>query len=375
MSFKKTVTFSAKVSDYTDGTVSARVQAENSVLNQLVQFIMLNLPSLQQLEKIEIGDSAWSGYPLFDVNSSVPAQVSTYLSGTTFAQLSDVYILGKNKNNWCLSACVDQHVLSLAPVCSLEFQTALNATTARDLSIMIAQVRRHKNSVNRKNVAGAFDLCTFSTSGDDVELTIDFWKTSSTLVFALRGTNDFCFISAGGDVDSFGFSTSNTSTGRTVVFDFSEPMQAAAVTQTLSSVTYRSYDVCLGENYATSYDPFFWGNMSSGGQMLYNSVDAEYTLPIYMHTFVPKSEIYRSMRESRTNYVDLTGANYPRIDSDELYLRKNYIGNTRNIAPILAAYTPGTLYSRSVYSVNGKYYLCLQNGWSSYMIEVSDQGD
>lgn len=109
--------------------------------------------------------------------------------------------------------------------------------------------------------------------------------------------------------------------------------------------------------------------------MLYNSVDAEYTLPIYMHTFVPKSEIYRSMRESRTNYVDLTGANYPRIDSDELYLRKNYIGNTRNIAPILAAYTPGTLYSRSVYSVNGKYYLCLQNGWSSYMIEVSDQGD
>lgn len=375
MTFKKTVTFSAKVSDFTNGTVAARVQAENSVLNQLVQWIMLNLPSLQQLEKIEIGDSAWSGYPLFDVNSGVPSQVSTYLYGTTFAQLSDVYILGKNKNNWCLSACVDQHVLSLAPTCSLEFQNGLNATTARDLSIMIAQVRRHKNSVNRKNVAGAFDLCKFSTSGDDVELIIDFWKTSSTLVFALRGTNDFCFISAGGDVDSFGFSTSNTSNGQTVVFDFSEPMQAAAVTQTVTSVSYRGFDVCLGENYATSNDPFFWGNMSSGGAMTYNSTGVEYTFPIYMHTFVPKSQTYRSMRDTRINYVDLTGANYPRIDSDELYLRKIYIGNTRNIAPILLSYTPGTLYSRSVYSVNGKYYLCLQNGWSSYMIEVSDQGD
>ena len=375
MTFKKTVTFSAKVSDFTDGTVSARVQAENSVLNQLVQWILLNLPSLQQLEKIEIGDSAWSGYPLFDVNSSVPAQVSAYLTGGQYSQLSDVYILGKNKNNWCLSACVDQHVLSLAPTCSLEFQNALNATTARDLSIMIAQVRRHKNKKNRKDVAGALDLCTFTTSGDDVELTIDFWKTLSTLVFALRGTNDFCFISAGGDVDSFGFSTSDTSSGRNIAFDFSEPMQAAAVTQTLGSITYRSIDVCLRENYATSNDPFFWGNMSSSGTMTYISSGVEYSFPIYMHTFVPKSATDRSMRENRINYVDLTGANYPRIDSDELYLRKIYIGNTRNIAPILVSYTPGTLYSKSVYSVNGKYYLCLQNGWSSYMIEVSDQGD
>ena len=36
MSFKKTVTFTAKVSDYTDGTVSARVQAENNILSQFV---------------------------------------------------------------------------------------------------------------------------------------------------------------------------------------------------------------------------------------------------------------------------------------------------------------------------------------------------
>ena len=40
MSFKKTVTFTANVSDYTDGTVSARVQAENKILGDLVTFIL-----------------------------------------------------------------------------------------------------------------------------------------------------------------------------------------------------------------------------------------------------------------------------------------------------------------------------------------------
>lgn len=374
MTFKKTVTFSAKVSDFTDGTVAARVQAENSVLNQFVQWILLNLPSLQQLEKIEIGDSAWSGYPLFDVNSGVPVSVSSYLSGATFSQLSDVYILGKNKNNWCLSACVDQHVLSLAPICSLEFQNALNATTARDLSIMIAQIRRHRYIANRVDVGGSINLFSFATSGDDVEMTVDFWKTSTSLVFASRGNNDFCFISAVGDVDSFGYSLSGNY-GRTLVFDFSEPMQASDVTQTTASVSYRSANDCLHENYATSNDPFFWGNMSSSSNMTYSAANSGAYFPIYMHRLINVFDTSKSMLVDRIAYCDIVAANFPRIDSDELYLRKNYIGNTRNIAPILLSYTPGTLYSRSVYSVNGKYYLCLQNGWSSYMIEVGDQGD
>lgn len=374
MTFKKTVTFSAKVSDFTDGTVAARVQAENSVLNQFVQWILLNLPSLQQLEKIEIGDSAWSGYPLFDVNSGVPSGVSSYLSGMTYSQLSDVYILGKNKNNWCLSACVDQHVLSLAPTCSLEFQNALNATTARDLSIMIAQVRRHRYFANKVDVGGCINLFSFATSGDDVEMTVDFWKTSTSLVFASRGNNDFCFISAGGDVDSFGYSLSG-SYGRNIVFDFSEPMQASDVTQTATSVSYRSANDCLHENYATSNDPFFWGNMSSYSIMTYSQTSSGAYFPIYMHRLINVFDTSKSMLVDRIAYCDIAAANFPRIDSDELYLRKIYIGNTRNIAPILVSYTPGTLYSKSVYSVNGKYYLCLQNGWSSYMIEVSDQGD
>lgn len=373
MSFKKTMTFSAKVSDYTDGTVSARVQAENSVLNQLVQFIMLNLPSLQQLEKIEIGDSAWSGYPLFDVNSGVPSMVSGYLSGE-YSQLSDVYILGKDKNNWCLAVCVENHTLSFAPTCSLEFQNALNATTARDLSIMIAQIRKHRFTSARTNTGGALPLVDFATTGDNVELTIDFWKSSQNLIMSKHGVSDFVFISAG-DVDSFGFSTENTTSGRTVVFDFSEPMQAAPITQTLSSPTYRSNSSCLNENYATSSDPFFWGNMSTYSGMMYYQVSSQFIWPIACHRYINLYDIGQSMNNDRISYCDQVAANFPRIDSDELYLRKLYIGNTRNIAPISVAYTPGMLYTKSVYSVGNKYFLSLQNGWCTYMIEVVDQGE
>ena len=55
MSYKKTVTFTANVADFTDGTVTARVQAENSILNQLIAWILSNISGIQQLEKIEIG--------------------------------------------------------------------------------------------------------------------------------------------------------------------------------------------------------------------------------------------------------------------------------------------------------------------------------
>ena len=51
MSFKKTVTFTAKVSDYTDGTVSARVQAENNILSQFVAWLLSINTSISQLEK------------------------------------------------------------------------------------------------------------------------------------------------------------------------------------------------------------------------------------------------------------------------------------------------------------------------------------
>lgn len=376
MSFKKTVTFTAKVSDYTDGTVSARVQAENSIVNQLAAWLMLNMPTLQQLEKIEIGASNWSGWPFYAVNSSVPSSVSSYLNLSTdeWGQLTDVFILGKNKNNWTVALAADCHVLRFAPCCSVEFQTALNQSTARDLSIPIAQVRKHRASASRKSLAGAFDLFTFPTTGDDVTITLDYWKSADTLIFAVRGYSDFVFFSKG-DSDGFGYSTaSNTSSGKYMMFDLNEPMQANERTQTATSYSGESIENCLLENYGMSYDPMYWGVMNSYYNFAYNTAAYSAIPPIGSHALNYVNKLYKSMLTDRLAFWEID-AGFPRVDSDELYLKKVYHPNTRNTAPVKFAYTPGYLAAKSVYAVNGKYYLCLGNGWASYLIEVADQGE
>lgn len=375
MSFKKTVTFTAKVSDYTDGTVTARIQAENSIVNQIAAWLMVNMPTVQQLEKIEIGASNWSGWPFYAVNSSVPSQVSQYLSGADFEQLTDVFILGKNKSNWTVALAADGHVLRFAPCCSVEFQTALNQSTARDLSIPIAQVRTHRFNSNRKNLGGAIELFTFPTSGDEVTITLEYWKGADTLIFSVRGYSDFVFVSKGDSSDGFGYSTaSDTTSGKYMIFDLSEPMQANERSQTATAYNSAPITTCLLENYGMSYDPIFWGNMALSNGFAY-ALPYSYGMPtIGCHTLIEVKNIYRSMLTNRGAYWDIN-AGLPRVDSDELYLRKVYHPNTRNTAPVKFAYTPGYLVGKSVYGVNDHYYLCLGNGWASYMIEVEDQGE
>ena len=65
--------------------------------------------------------------------------------------------------------------------------------------------------------------------------------------------------------------------------------------------------------------------------------------------------------------------NLPRITTEQLYLRKMYIPNRQTASPIKLGYTPGNLYADNVYTVNDKNYLCLQDGWYSFFVEVEDQ--
>lgn len=376
MSFKKTVTFTAKVSDYTDGTVTARIQAENSIVNQIAAWLMVNMPTLQQLEKIEIGSSNWSAWPFYAVNSGVPFSVTSYLNLSTaeWGQLTDVFILGRNKNNWTAALAADCHVLRFAPCCSVEFQTTLNQSTARDLSIPIAQVRKHRNGNNRQALGGAIDLFTFPTTGDDVTIVLDYWKSADTLIFSVHGYSYFVFFSKG-ESDGFGYSTaSDTSYGKYMIFDLNEPMQANERTQTATGPDGASIETCLRENYGMSCDPIYWGNMSAYPNFAYTQASFYSIPPIGTHALIIVYKLYKSMLTDRLAFWEID-AGLPRIDSDELYLKKVYHQNTRNTAPVKFAYTPGYLAAKAVYGVNDKYYLCLGNGWASYLIEVADQGD
>lgn len=381
MSFKKTVTFTAKVSDYTDGTVTARVQAENNIVGQFVSWLLSNNTSIQQIEKVSIGDAKWSGYPLYAVQTGAPSVITTTVI-ESWSKLSDVYILGKNADNFCLAVSADGDVLSLAPCCSFAFQDALNAYSAKSISICLEQIRKLASSrqSTRTLQMGAIPLFTFNTSADEISMTLNYWKGSDSLVFGVQGDTAKVFFSFDSQDASWGWSFND---GKLNNYSFNEVIQASDETQTLTSNAVSSTAVCLSKGYATNTEPYWWGSMATVNSSVY-----------YGYQYIPSSTFMHRMNNptvgsSGSIAPDNFGVqmissstriccgvrleNLPRITTEQLYLRKMYIPNRQTASPIKLGYTPGNLYADAVYAVNDKNYLCLQDGWYSFFVEVEDQ--
>lgn len=390
MSYKKTVTFTAKVSDYTDGTVSARVQAENNILSQFVSWLLAQNTSIQQIEKIEIGDSHWSGYPMYAVNTSVPSAVSSCVSG--YELLSDVYMLGKNKNNFLMGLCVDGHILTIAPSCSFEYQDALNAYSSQPISIVMGQLRRLQSAKeNNRNGFGALNLYTFSTTDDELSMTLNYWKGSDSMVISVPGDLSRVFFSFGAVDASWGWLgkiQGYSSSSNICNYSFSEQMQADNTTQTLSSDAADSVSVCLSLGYPTNANPYYWGNMRASNIACYANLSSHNPVAVRMHRMCVSNNVLDTpANQSALEIMMVTDTsssarviccntlwNFPRVTTEQLYLRKMYIPNRVTASPVKLGYTVGNLYADAVYTVNDKHYLCLKDGWCSYFVEVSDQG-
>lgn len=376
MSYKKTVTFTANVADFTDGTVTARVQAENSILNQLIAWILSNISGIQQLEKIEIGSSKWSGYPLYNVSSEAPSTIP-YRVDSTWLLGSDCFILGKNKSNWTAGVMVDKHILKFSPTCSFEFQDWLNSVESKPLSIILSQLRFINTAGNRRSYNGTIELFEFDTTSATLTLTLKFWKSSKNLIFAVNGKNDYIVFSNNESDANFGwFNVSYVKTN--AMYSLNEPMQAIRTTQTYTaaSAATGSQTENLAFNYPTSYNPYIWGSMASPYSAIYSSSTIDVACPVGMHRLnaISGDELFK---DPTSNYVCFGNRlpNFPRIQSTEIYLRKVYTPNTATKAPVKLAYTPGFLVADTIYRVNNIDYLCLASGWASYLIEVEDQGE
>lgn len=375
--FRKSIRFTAKVSDFTDGTVTAQIQAENDIVNQLAIWLQAQMPSLTQLEKISIGDSAWSGYPMYADKSGAPTVATTYIDPKAYKVLTDVFIFGKSTDNWGCGLAADNHVLRFAPTCSFAKQVALNAVTSRPLSIPLAAMRQHKYAGNRIIRLGSLDLFTFPTNQDELILELDYWRGASSLVLSARGGLDFVFFTEQTQATAagFGLKHDDTTYGHCGFWDFEETMQASDMTQTTADASSPSARECLAYNYATSYNPYYWGNFNSASAGPYALNSVAQSLPVSLHHLQPEqAALYRDITISAiAPTTERMG--FPRVNSDELYLRRVVAPNTRTDTVIKLAYTPGRLYARSIYTAGGKNYLNLADGWGSFMIEVADQGD
>lgn len=376
--YKKTITFTSKVSNFTDGTVSAQIQAENDIVNQLAQWLLLQMPSMQQLEKVAIGDDMWAHFPMYAENTSVPHEVS-YDIQNIYKVLTDVFIFGVNANNFCCGMCADNHILRFAPTSSFAKAVELNTATPRQRSIPQIQLRSVWSNENRVRQKGAIDFFTFPTNVDELVAEFEFWKSPTTLVVGSKLHKCVMYFTAltESTTGGFGFtSTQNSSsfpyTGA-CFYSFYEPLQAS--TKQPNNQTSPSREICLTYNYSTNYNPYYWSQVSVSYAYQGAGFDSSSGCPtaVWMHTLpIPIGKENPTTSYIVPTYFYCTG--FPRIDYGQICLRKVLAPNLNVDSGLKLVYTPGMLYSKNIYLVNDKAYLCLGDGWCSGFIEVADQG-
>lgn len=125
MSYKKLLHISKPIDH------STPQDAFNGVLQDLVNLIITNNPTVQVLHKYEFGTEDWNGYPCYADGT----RALNYTNSSNFwvqnAPNSDVYILGKDDNNYCMCMAFtrlvknDQYMLLISCCPGLTANTAI----------------------------------------------------------------------------------------------------------------------------------------------------------------------------------------------------------------------------------------------------------
>lgn len=376
MSFKKTVTFTANVSDYTDGTVSARVQAENKILGDLVAFILSHNLGISIQEKVEIGSSKWAGDPLWCSSSGATSDVNNNsLAG-------DFYFLGRGITKKCLGLSVDNHYLYIAMTDTPTHDLTFPGNLGNYGRVPCAQMRHLKTASyrnNRSDLRSSVPFFQFPTNADALSLTVKFWKKDNTLV--IRSNEYNVTISK----DPYTVLLCGTDHYRATHFSLDDDFLISLASYRFNeSNSNYSDNVSLG--YAMSYSPFFvksssvsmWQSIasesSSATSILCHVIGRARTVFEYFGTWVDTNSNGLAVNGNMPTVGPLM---FPRIANNELYIKKFYVPMTYPAvaSPIKIGYTPGKLNAENVYSLNGKNYVCLNNGVVGLFVEVEDQGD
>lgn len=376
MSFKKTVTFTANVSDYTDGTVSARVQAENKILGDLVTFILSHNLGISIQEKCEIGSSKWAGDPLWCSSSGATAEVNNN------SMAGDFYFIGRGITKKCLGLSVDNHNLYIALTDTPTHDLTFPGSLGNFGRIPCAQMRHLKTSTyesNRQNSRSSVAFGVLPTNTDALSLTVTYWKNDNIIILKSNGWNIVI------TKDPYTVLLSGTGHYRAIHYSLDDDFLISADTYSFNANN-ANYSSNAELGYAMSYSPFF---VKLSNQSIWYNITTE--------NFAPTSILCHLIGSSRTIYSHITdwvdtASNglaivgnmptvgplmLPRIANNELYVKKFYVPMTYPAvaSPLKIGYTPGKLNAENVYSLNGKNYVCLNNGVIGLFVEVADQGD
>lgn len=378
MSYKKTVTFTANVSDFTDGTVSARVQAENDILGQLVTFILAQNLDISIQEKVEIGSSKWAGEPFYCSTSGATSDVDND------SMAGDFYCLGRGITKKCLGVSLDNHYLYI----SLTDTPTHDLTFPGDLGnygrIPCLQMRDISGSryTNRTNSRSCVPFFIFPTNTNELSLVVTYWKNGNILVMKCRGWN--VVISKDPNTVLINGTEHYRATHFSLDDDFLISLDTYGSSGSYADNSNYASNALLG--YAMSYSPFF---VKLSNYSIWDSLSSQSYSPtaILCHMIGSARTIYSDFEDwvdTNSNGLALEGTMptvgplmFPRIANNELYIKKFYVPMTYPAiaSPIKIGYTPGKLNAENVYSLNGKNYVCLNNGVIGLFVEVEDQGD
>lgn len=374
MSFKKTITFTANVSDYTDGTVSARVQAENKILGDLVAWILAQGLNILQVEKVSIGDAMWSDEPL---NATTGA--ASLVNNNSL--LTDVYFLGKGETKKCLGLSVDAHTLyaGFTDTATNDMRYSFASASYKAYGrLPTAQLRAIKvGEAYRKQAGATVPLAAFSTTADTLELTLAYYKGEGSLVLmrtdgtfesvALFADPASVFLYSGASLRALHYSLTDDATVTDATYSFSASnTQYASNAQLQYGMNYSPYYLR-----GASYTP--WQSLASTTMSTMILMHATGRLELLDNTAVSNPANGMSAEPAAPAY---SAYGFPRILNNELYIKKQYIPATYPAvaSPVKIGYTPGVLYAGTVYQLGSKYYLSLCNGVYGYFVEVTDQG-
>lgn len=376
MSFKKTVTFTANVSDYTDGTVSARVQAENKILGDLVTFILSHNLGISIQEKVEIGSNKWAGEPFYCSTSGAISDVNNN------SMAGDFYFLGRGITKKCLGLSVDNHNLYIAltdtPTHDLTFPGNLG-NFGRVPCTMMRKLKQSSYEDNRQNTRSSVTFWNFPTNTDALSLTISYWKKDNIIVMR---SNDWNIVIS---KDPNTVLLSGTGHYRSMHFSLDDDFLISQDTYSYGQSANLNYTSNTALGYAMSYNPFF---AKSTNQAMWYSISYDNYSPtsVLCHLIGTARTIYSSMSQwvdtdsnglaANGNMPTVGPLMFPRIANNELYIKKFYVPMTYPAvaSPVKIGYTPGKLNVENVYSLNGKNYVCLNNGVIGLFVEVEDQG-
>lgn len=373
MSFKKSITFTANVSDYTAGTVSARVQAENKILGDFVTWILAQGLNISIQEKVEIGSTKWSGEPFYCSTNGYTGDLDNNNSLCT-----DIYFLGKGIDKKCLGLSVDSHTLYCAlsdtPTNDMRYGPSNLGSYAR---LPPAQLRKLQSAkeTNRANYLGNVKLSQFDQNANTLSFSINYWKSQDTLVLmtglaALVIDRNSCLYKNNGSYGSLHFGFNDDFLISDASYSYS------ARNENLPS----NYAL----NYAMSFNPFFIKYSSSMGT--WDRPDNAVYVPtsILCHKMSLASQINTTEIplnipggiEVTALTPTVTAHGFPRIGNNELYVKKMYVPMTYPAvaSPVKIGYTPGKLNAGNVYGLADKTYVCLDNGMYGLFVEVADQG-